>query len=61
MHLDGFNFEYLTSRTAVWKFLLAIIVVQLVLAFVAYAIVRAGAERDASEYDDVPEGAEHSM
>lgn len=37
------------QRSAVWKYLLAIVALQLIVAFVSYAIVRVGAEHDADE------------
>jgi hypothetical protein len=46
------------SRTAVWKFLLAVTFLELVLAFVSFAIVRAGDGREPVEAADrrhVPE------
>lgn len=40
------------SRSAVWKFLLAVTCLELVLAFVSFAIVRAGDEREPVEAGD---------
>jgi len=41
----------------VWKYLLAIVALQLVLAFVSFAIVRAGTDRELED-DDVMEGVD---
>ncbi|KKB61594.1 hypothetical protein WM40_22250 [Robbsia andropogonis] len=51
------SFFHSSSSTAVWKYLLAIVALQLVLAFVSFAIVRAGTDRELED-DDVMEGVD---
>lgn len=45
--------QALIERSAVWKFLLILTMLELVLAFVSFAIVRAGAERYPVEPDNL--------
>lgn len=51
------SFFHSSSSTTVWKYLLAIVALQLVLAFVSFAIVRAGTDRELED-DDVMEGVD---
>lgn len=51
------SFYHSSSSTAVWKYLLAIVALQLVLAFVSFAIVRAGTDRELED-DDLIEGVD---
>ncbi|WP_429497519.1 hypothetical protein ACQUFY_13285 [Robbsia andropogonis] len=51
------SFFHSSTSTAVWKYLLAIVALQLVLAFVSFAIVRAGTDRELED-DDVMEGVD---